>query len=147
VQYLFDTEQVTEAAQFTLTNHQRVPVPEAAQTAFGMSANQLNDALLDHFRKGKTTLSPTTTTSRSSRPRRRRFGRSTRSMPAHLDTMLTDSSGPYALHRNDEARQMNEKTRAVLDRPNKAVFPSAFPWPGGLFASATTDAPPATALK
>jgi hypothetical protein len=58
VHYLFDTEQVTEAAQFTLTNNQRVPVPETAQTAFGMSANQLNDALLDHFRKGKIHIIP-----------------------------------------------------------------------------------------
>jgi tetratricopeptide (TPR) repeat protein len=54
VHYLFDTRQINKAGQyFTLTNNKRVPVPEAVQTAFGMSVNQLNDALLDYFRKGK----------------------------------------------------------------------------------------------
>ena len=54
VHYLFDTRQVTRAGQyFTLSNNKRVPVPEAVQTAFGMSVNQLNDALLEYFRKGK----------------------------------------------------------------------------------------------
>lgn len=54
VHYLFDTRQITKAGQyFTLTNNKRVPVPEAIQAAFGMSVNQLNDALLDYFRKGK----------------------------------------------------------------------------------------------
>jgi Flp pilus assembly protein TadD len=54
VHYLFDTRQITKAGQyFTLTNNKQVPVPQAVQTAFGMSVNQLNDALLDYFRKGK----------------------------------------------------------------------------------------------
>ena len=54
VHYLFDTRQITKAGQyFTLTNNQRVPVPQAVQTAFGISVNQLNDALLDYFRKGQ----------------------------------------------------------------------------------------------
>jgi tetratricopeptide (TPR) repeat protein len=54
VHYLFDTRQITKVGQyFTLTNNKRVPVPEAVQTAFGMSVNQLNDALLEYFKKGK----------------------------------------------------------------------------------------------
>jgi Flp pilus assembly protein TadD len=54
VHYLFDTRQITRASQyFTLTNNKQVPVPQAIQAAFGISVNQLNDALLDYFRKGK----------------------------------------------------------------------------------------------
>ncbi len=52
VHYLFDNRQLTKAAQyFTLTNNQGMPIPQAVQTAFGMSVSQLNDALLDYFRK------------------------------------------------------------------------------------------------
>jgi len=54
VHYLFDTRQITKAGQyFTLTNNKQVPVPQAVQTAFGISVSQLNEALLDYFRKGK----------------------------------------------------------------------------------------------
>ena len=54
VHYLFDTEQVTRAGQyFTLTNNNRVPIPQAVQTAFGMSIDQLNDALLAYFKGDK----------------------------------------------------------------------------------------------
>ena len=37
--------------------------------------------------------------------------------PAVAETMLTYSSVLYALHRNQEAKQMDEKARAVLNRP------------------------------
>ena len=38
---------------FTLTNNKRVPVPQAVQTAFGMSVDQLNDALFAYLRTNK----------------------------------------------------------------------------------------------
>ena len=54
VHYLFDTEQVTKAAQyFTLTNNKRVPIPQAVQQAFGMAVDQPNDALLAYFKGDK----------------------------------------------------------------------------------------------
>jgi Flp pilus assembly protein TadD len=54
VHYLFDTEQISKAGQyFALTNNKRVPVSEAVQTAFGISVDKLNIALLDYLKKGK----------------------------------------------------------------------------------------------
>src|SRR5271165_4671 len=54
VHYLFDTEQISKTGQyFTLTNNKRVPVPQAVQTAFGMSVDQLNDALFAYLRTNK----------------------------------------------------------------------------------------------
>ncbi len=54
VHYLIDTEQTKKATlYFTLTNNQRVPIPEAVQTAFGMSVDQLNNALLAYMKGNK----------------------------------------------------------------------------------------------
>lgn len=51
VHYLFDTGQVPKAVQyFALTNTQKVPVPEAVQSAFGMPVSQLEKVILDYLR-------------------------------------------------------------------------------------------------
>lgn len=54
VHYLFDTDQTGKASRyFTLINAQRVPVPEAVQTAFGMSVTEMDKAVLDYLRGNK----------------------------------------------------------------------------------------------
>ena len=51
VHNLFDTRQVTKANQyFTLVNDKQMSIPDAAKAAFGLTVDQLNDALMKYLR-------------------------------------------------------------------------------------------------
>lgn len=52
--YLFDTNRISQAARyFVLTNQQKVPIPEAVQTAFGMSPAELEKTIWSNWHNGK----------------------------------------------------------------------------------------------
>ena len=52
--YLFDTNRLSQAAKyFILTNQQKVPIPEAVQTAFGMSLAEMEKTIWTNWHNGK----------------------------------------------------------------------------------------------
>ncbi|MFZ0312305.1 MAG: tetratricopeptide repeat protein [Candidatus Korobacteraceae bacterium] len=54
VHYLFDTNRLSPAARyFILTNQQKVPIPEAVQTAFGMSLAEMEKTIWTNWHNGK----------------------------------------------------------------------------------------------
>ena len=115
VHYLFDTEQVSKAGQyFILTNNKRVPVPQAVQTAFGMSVDQLNEALFAYLRTNKLRIirynfkqQIVTATQATTRPLD----------PLEVRTQLAD----LHLHEQDYTEQaVKELVAIVAENPNQA---------------------------
>lgn len=52
--YLFDTNRLAQAAKyFILTDQQKVPIPEAVQTAFGMSLAEMEKTIWTNWHNGK----------------------------------------------------------------------------------------------
>ncbi len=54
VHYLFDTRQILQTSKyFSLTNDQKMPVPEAVQTAYGVPIAEFEKRILNYLRTGK----------------------------------------------------------------------------------------------